>query len=115
MTDLGSCCLKAELGGKSLNLTASFFERAGTIDFLGGEVKFFLDGKLGGDAATSFDFVETTRKEALELLLGMAPGDHKAIEIFVNTGFNQQGGFDEDRSEERRVGKECRSRWSPYH
>ena len=30
------------------------------------------------------------------------------------------GGFDgpisaNDRSEERRVGKECRSRWSPYH
>src|SRR5258705_3388245 len=25
-------------------------------------------------------------------------------------GFNLQG-----RSEERRVGKECRSRWSPYH
>src|SRR3989440_8861104 len=23
--------------------------------------------------------------------------------------------LDEDRSEERRVGKECRSRWSPYH
>ena len=23
--------------------------------------------------------------------------------------------FDELRSEERRVGKECRSRWSPYH
>src|SRR5256885_7524386 len=22
---------------------------------------------------------------------------------------------DHDRSEERRVGKECRSRWSPYH
>ena len=26
---------------------------------------------------------------------------------------NHTGGF--DRSEERRVGKECRSRWSPYH
>src|SRR2546430_17741914 len=25
------------------------------------------------------------------------------------------GGFGHDRSEERRVGKECRSRWSPYH
>ena len=27
------------------------------------------------------------------------------------------GGYDKDgtRSEERRVGKECRSRWSPYH
>jgi len=24
-------------------------------------------------------------------------------------------GIREDRSEERRVGKECRSRWSPYH
>ena len=23
--------------------------------------------------------------------------------------------IDADRSEERRVGKECRSRWSPYH
>ena len=25
------------------------------------------------------------------------------------------GTKDHDRSEERRVGKECRSRWSPYH
>src|SRR2546427_1180990 len=25
------------------------------------------------------------------------------------------GGANDDRSEERRVGKECRSRWSPYH
>ena len=24
-------------------------------------------------------------------------------------------GPEDDRSEERRVGKECRSRWSPYH
>src|SRR3989441_7007545 len=27
----------------------------------------------------------------------------------------KQIGFPENRSEERRVGKECRSRWSPYH
>src|SRR5690606_41452629 len=26
-----------------------------------------------------------------------------------------QGGHEEKRSEERRVGKECRSRWSPEH
>ena len=25
------------------------------------------------------------------------------------------GAYEEGRSEERRVGKECRSRWSPYH
>ena len=24
-------------------------------------------------------------------------------------------GYNAERSEERRVGKECRSRWSPYH
>ena len=36
-----------------------------------------------------------------------------------NITFNIHGqkrkGLDGDRSEERRVGKECRSRWSPYH
>src|SRR3989442_15955428 len=97
MTDLGSCRLKAELGGKSLNLTASFFERAGTIDFLGGEVKFFLDGKLGGDVATRFDFVETTRKDEIELLFWMATGDFKAIEFFLKVGFDHKRRFDEDR------------------
>src|SRR3712207_204593 len=30
--------------------------------------------------------------------------------VEVSTGFR-----DADRSEERRVGKECRSRWAPYH
>ena len=29
--------------------------------------------------------------------------------------FGKQGILYRDRSEERRVGKECRSRWSPYH
>ena len=29
--------------------------------------------------------------------------------------FPEEGKYHEDRSEERRVGKECRSRWSPYH
>src|SRR5439155_11817396 len=29
--------------------------------------------------------------------------------------FFRLGAYDHDRSEERRVGKECRSRWWPYH
>ena len=29
--------------------------------------------------------------------------------------WQQIGAYSEGRSEERRVGKECRSRWSPYH
>src|SRR2546430_4345931 len=31
------------------------------------------------------------------------------------TGCPKWGGTIQKRSEERRVGKECRSRWSPYH
>ena len=30
-------------------------------------------------------------------------------------GFEVSGDYRITRSEERRVGKECRSRWSPYH
>src|SRR6266850_8379100 len=37
--------------------------------------------------------------------VGAAPVDQEAIVASVSAG----------RSEERRVGKECRSRWSPYH
>ena len=28
---------------------------------------------------------------------------------------DEDSAMDPERSEERRVGKECRSRWSPYH
>src|SRR2546430_6373200 len=35
------------------------------------------------------------------------------VETLVNDGLG--GYLEENRSEERRVGKECRSRWSPYH
>ena len=36
-------------------------------------------------------------------------------EIFPNEQFIAKIDCDVVRSEERRVGKECRSRWSPYH
>ena len=37
--------------------------------------------------------------------------------VHVNTADNMRAHalLEDDRSEERRVGKECRSRWSPYH
>ena len=38
--------------------------------------------------------------------------------VKFDTGMHYIGSLDEGqqlRSEERRVGKECRSRWSPYH
>src|SRR5260370_11342089 len=78
----------AELGGQRLDLAASSFERAGAIDFLGGQAKVFLDGKLRGDAAAGLRFAKASRPQPLQLLLGTAPRDPQAIEIFVNAGFD---------------------------
>src|SRR5260370_18662062 len=71
----------AELGGQRLDLAASSFERAGAIDFLGGQAKFFLDGKLRGDAAAGFPFANPSRQQPLALLLGAAPRDPPSIKI----------------------------------
>ena len=45
------------------------------------------------------------RKEEIRLYYPLSSLDH-----FFETSADA-----EERSEERRVGKECRSRWSPYH
>src|ERR1051326_77267 len=37
------------------------------------------------------------------------------IQTALNLTTQIRSGTIDDRSEERRVGKECRSRWSPYH
>ena len=49
--------------------------------------------------------------EAVERELGESRG-HRLLLTRVSTGRER---FAVVRSEERRVGKECRSRWSPYH
>src|SRR2546430_4443126 len=42
-------------------------------------------------------------------------GNHGHGWRFLRTGRRVPVERPDDRSEERRVGKECRSRWSPYH
>src|SRR3989442_7094298 len=44
---------------------------------------------------------------------GCAPLGRELAEWYADVGIRIHEGY--GRSEERRVGKECRSRWSPYH
>ena len=57
-------------------------------------------------------------------LIGNHSFYHARMPLLSDSGFREDVGASErvilqatgtDRSEERRVGKECRSRWSPYH
>ena len=43
---------------------------------------------------------------------GQLSGDNRWIKLAELIPWDD---LEDDRSEERRVGKECRSRWSPYH
>src|SRR6266498_1641765 len=51
--------------------------------------------------------------------LPIYPGRRGSSPVDCGVDGSTEGGVvvrvDLDRSEERRVGKECRSRWSPYH
>jgi len=53
-----------------------------------------------------------------EFLLLLAYDEHSVSEAPLPLGTLRDNAADANthiRSEERRVGKECRSRWSPYH
>ena len=53
------------------------------------------------------------RKRTLEALI--AKLEKEEAEASMREEDEGQSNSEESRSEERRVGKECRSRWSPYH
>ena len=85
-----------------------------------GETELFLPGDI--DDGVEADLIQ--RGDPLEADLlhvahhGSASATSQAFleavrprEAFISVGPNPYG----HRSEERRVGKECRSRWSPYH
>src|SRR2546430_17330049 len=67
---------------------------------------------------TESDEVKQARKATIELLLGNHPLDCPVCDAGGECELQDMTfkyGAAESRSEERRVGKECRSRWSPYH
>src|SRR5256885_17034881 len=70
------------------------------------------DVVVGGEAADRrLDLVRDVRDHLhgrAEVLAAPLLGDHGQVDA-------SRGHVVDLRSEERRVGKECRSRWSPYH
>src|SRR3989442_2046015 len=55
------------------------------------------------------DYIRTARAKGLDHTRPGDAGDEGRLAEAERNGRQQH------RSEERRVGKECRSRWSPYH
>ena len=58
-------------------------------------------------------FQDLKRKDHKRYLGGLDVFKYIGPGLLVTVGFIDPGNW--ARSEERRVGKECRSRWSPYH
>ena len=70
---------------------------------------------LSGDLAEEARLISTT-EYATRYRINPATAN-KAVSLLVDEGLvvKRRGIGMTTRSEERRVGKECRSRWSPYH
>ena len=80
-----------------VRMAQDFSMRMPTID---GQGNF---GSIDGDSPAAYRYTEARLNKVAEELLRDI--DKETVDFSPNF----------DRSEERRVGKECRSRWSPYH
>ena len=82
------------------------------MDFLKDIVKEIGDDytKLAADIDETETYVDTGSYIFNALVSGSIFGGVSGNKITAIAGESSTG-----RSEERRVGKECRSRWSPYH
>ena len=92
----------------------------GQVRALPGGVEQYLDMRASGDFGAFASSIRTAEAGSAPRSTGSsvhAPsGEAGAVQE------NARGGVSDaaarraaERSEERRVGKECRSRWSPYH
>jgi len=120
--DGGSFALGADRSLKAK--LASFREQVATLEFRrnggGWECQLGRDrAGLALPAATiaaeldGRDLLAERRQQALELAVGAQHERGAVVDHLVLAA--DLVDVDQGRSEERRVGKECRSRWSPYH
>src|SRR2546422_10120400 len=93
---VGLMIVPSQAGGP-LSLTDPVFAK-----FIGGTVEEIDHAGLRVTIQTDQGQKESLQVADASLLKGLSKGDRVSVEM-------------DERSEERRVGKECRSRWSPYH
>ena len=82
--------------------------------------KLWKQGNRPNCICVSYDKGEKIQKRGKRQMggfFGVASRKDCTLELFYGVDYHshlgtRRGGM---RSEERRVGKECRSRWSPYH
>ena len=105
-------------------LTVSAMIAGGTM-FVGADTED-VDGKflISGGTAANGDYSYNEETQTLTVLKSTPITIRSVNNQFVNAKIFIKNGVDANitldtlrirRSEERRVGKECRSRWSPYH
>src|SRR2546425_8788634 len=85
----------------------------GAVEMLSSEFDAILFGALGDPRVPA-------NQHAADILLGLRFKldlfvNARPVELFHDRLTPLRDRTEKDRSEERRVGKECRSRWSPYH
>ena len=66
-------------------------------------------------SAFTFMIIHLTPGDPARVMLGVDAPEEQVEQLREQMGLNRPLPVQYVRSEERRVGKECRSRWSPYH
>ena len=106
------------------NRLTAYFDYSGRDDVLSGGVKMIPIETSKGVFRVWTKRIGNHPTMKVLLLHGGPGATHEYLEAFDSyfprAGieyhyYDQLGSYYSDRSEERRVGKECRSRWSPYH
>ena len=94
-------------GTQSNNIVNDFdLKQVSTGDLLRNEIKLQTD--LGKKIESIINNGELVSNDIVNTLIEKIISDPNNFNRLIFDGYPR-------RSEERRVGKECRSRWSPYH
>ena len=91
-----------------------------TLDFYPANEKFYVVAKfIRTENEQPFEMKTSTDRKPVYVKYGEAhfsiDGQTFQLNIYRNIELSKKEQYKDYRSEERRVGKECRSRWSPYH